>query len=241
MLSQMVGGLEEILKAPTAADASSAFFRTMESFGASYLQTRVYRRPEAPLTSKRHFSAGGFVLRVAPEAWPQSDAFRYICFQCNPLLDAIRQSRTVYRFEDFAPPQDRKYGRYWEALGEAKICETLCCSSYGPAGMIASLHLGFPSRQLDLGDARNIQMAGLILTERLMELNKSPHVDAAPLTQRELDSMRLVAEGMTDWDVSVALGISESTARFHIDNGRRKLGAVSRSQAVAKLIYRGLM
>lgn len=241
MLSQMIGGLEELLKAPTAVEASRAFFRTMQPFGASYLQTRVYRRPDEPLTSERHFSAGGFVLRIAPDAWPQSEAFKYICFQCNPLLDAIRQSRTTYRFEDFAPSHDRKYGRYWEALGEAKIRETLCCSSYGPAGKIASLHLGFPSRQLETVDARHIQMAGLFLTERLMELSAPPEIDAASLTQRELDSMRLVAEGKTDWDVSAALGISESTARFHIDNARRKLGAISRSHAVAKLIYRGLM
>ncbi len=235
-----MGDLKEISQAQTSAEASSAFFRIMQPFGASYLQTRVYRRPDEPLTSERHFSAGGFVLRIAPEAWPQSEAFNFICFQCNPLLDAIRQSRTLYRFEDFAPHHDRKYGRYWEALGEAKISETLCCSSYGSSGKIASLHIGFPSRQLEPNHSRAIQMVGLLLTERLMELSEPPEVDVVHLTQRELDGLRLVAEGKTDWDVSVALGISESTARFHIDNGRRKLGAISRSHAVAKLIYRGL-
>ena len=46
----------------------------------------------------------------------------------------------------------------------------------------------------------------------------------------------LVADGKTDWEISVILGVSEATARFHVDNGRRKLGAVTRAQAVARLV-----
>jgi LuxR family quorum sensing-dependent transcriptional regulator len=125
-------------------------------------------------------------------------------------------------------------------LSEARIGEALCATSYGPSGKIASLHLGFPDRDLGPEETRAIQLAGLILTERLIELGDLPDPPPFHLTAREQDSLRLVAEGKTDWEVSVILGISESTARFHIDNARRKLGAVSRSQAVAKLIYRHL-
>ena len=53
--------------------------------------------------------------------------------------------------------------------------------------------------------------------------------------------MALVAEGKTDWEISVILGVSEATARFHVDNARRKLDAVSRAQAVAKMIDRRLI
>jgi LuxR family quorum sensing-dependent transcriptional regulator len=56
-----------------------------------------------------------------------------------------------------------------------------------------------------------------------------------PLTDRERDSLALVADGKTGWEISVIPGISEATARFHVDNGRRKLGAVTRAQAVARL------
>jgi len=45
-----------------------------------------------------------------------------------------------------------------------------------------------------------------------------------------------VAEGKSDWEISVILGISETTARFHVDNARQKLGAVSRAHAVARLV-----
>jgi DNA-binding CsgD family transcriptional regulator len=44
-----------------------------------------------------------------------------------------------------------------------------------------------------------------------------------------------VAAGKTDWEISRIIGVSEATTRFHVDNARRKLNAVTRGQAVAKL------
>ena len=69
-----------------------------------------------------------------------------------------------------------------------------------------------------------------------------PEPDPEPrLTRRERDSIALVAEGKTDWELAVILGVSEATARFHVDNARRKLGAVNRAQAVARLIHQRLI
>src|SRR5689334_11351465 len=119
MLSRLMTHVEAAYAAPTAEDASVAFFAAMEDFGASYLQTRLYRRPTAILTSASHWAAGGFITRLAPSGWPGSPAFDYVCFECNPLLGAIRESRTSYRFSDFAPREDAQYGAYWEALSEA--------------------------------------------------------------------------------------------------------------------------
>jgi LuxR family transcriptional regulator, quorum-sensing system regulator BjaR1 len=225
----------------TAAAVSKAFLNAARADGACYLQTRVYRRPSVLLTSATHFAAGGVVTRVAPPNWPGSAAFNYICFEQNPLLGAIRESRTRYRFGDFAPHSERAYGGYWEALGEAGMAEGLCATSYGAGGKIASLHLGMAKRDFAPGEAEAIQRAGLVLTERLIDLADPPPVEAVTLTTREHDALRYVAEGKTDWEVGVILGIAESTARFHIDNARRKLGAVNRAQAVARMVVQRLI
>lgn len=240
MLAQIMAQAEGAFRATTPEEASARFFATARGFGASYLQTRLYRRPDGPLTSPGHYAAGGFLARMAPPAWPHSEAFNYVCFQCNPLLAAIRENRTRYRFSDFAPHRERAYGTYWEALGEAGIAEALCATSYGAGGMIASLHLGFPDRDLDPEESLAVQLAGLVLTERLIGFANCPP-DRQPLTRRERDALALVAEGKTDWEISVILGVSEATARFHVDNARRKLGAVSRAQAVARMAARRLI
>jgi DNA-binding CsgD family transcriptional regulator len=46
----------------------------------------------------------------------------------------------------------------------------------------------------------------------------------------------LVAEGKTDWEIATIMGFSQSTARFHVDNARRKLDCVNRAHAVARLL-----
>ena len=241
MLSRIMAHAEPALASRTAEGASTAYFAAMETFGASYLQTRLYRRPSATLTSASHWAAGGFITRLAPANWPGSPAFDYVCFECNPLLGAIRESRTRYRFSDFAPRDRAEFGVYWEALGEARINDALCSTSYGADGAIASLHLGFHERDFTADESFAIQMAGLVLTERLMNLTMPPPAAIVRLTVRERDALALVAEGKTDWEISVILGIAEATVRFHVDNARRKLGAVNRAQAVARLVNQRLI
>jgi LuxR family quorum sensing-dependent transcriptional regulator len=232
---------EAALAAPTAEAASARFLRAMTPLGASYLQTRVYRRPSSRLTSATHFAAGGVISRIAPVAWPDSEAFNYICFECNPLLTPIREGRTRYRFSDFAAHDDPDFGAYWDALSEAGIQEAHCATSYGADGVIASLHLGFAHRLFAPDEAFAVQMAGLVLTERLMSLAAPPPAPSPQLTTRERDSLAFVADGKTDWEIGVILGISEGTARFHVDNARRKLGAVTRAHAVARLVNQRLI
>jgi LuxR family quorum sensing-dependent transcriptional regulator len=241
MLTRAMDLAEAALSAPSAEAASEAFFAAATRAGASYLQTRRYRRPRAGLTSATHWAAGGFISRIAVPGWVGSLAFDYVCFECNPLLAPIRDGLTRYRFSDFAPRGDREYAAYWEALSEARMAEALCATSYGPRGAIASLHLGFPDDDRPGEEAFAIQLAGLMLTERLITLAQPPGADdeeedaAQRLTPRERDALAWVAEGKSDWEISVILGVAQTTVRFHVDNARRKLGAANRTQAVARL------
>ena len=138
-------------------------------------------------------------------------------------------------FTDFAPRDQASYGTYWEAMSEAGIADAVCATSYGRHRTNASLHLGFRDPDLAPGDTLAIQLAGLMLTERLMTFAAPPDADEIKLTDRERDSLVRVAEGKSDWEISKILGVAESTIRFHVDNGRKKLGAVNRAQAVARL------
>lgn len=226
---------DRALDAPTPEEASLRFFAAAERAGATYLQTRLYRRPALSLNSTTHWAAGGFVKRLSPKGWPGSAAFNYICFECNPLLTAIRENRTRYRFSDFAPHSDPAYAYYWDALGEANIGEALCATSYGANSAIASLHLGFGDTDIDPQKGRAMQLAGLMLTERLMEfagILDDPQF--SPLTDRERDCLGFVADGKTTWEIGKILGIAEATARFHVDRARDKLDSVTRAQAVAR-------
>lgn len=61
------------------------------------------------------------------------------------------------------------------------------------------------------------------------------------LSQRELEVLRLVADGLTNKAIADRLFISEKTARNHVTNCLFKLGARDRTEAVAVAARRGLI
>ncbi len=68
-------------------------------------------------------------------------------------------------------------------------------------------------------------------------------VQATPthLSERELECLTWAALGRTDTEIGSVIHRSPTTARFHIDNAVRKLGARNRTQAVAIAARRGLI
>ncbi len=63
----------------------------------------------------------------------------------------------------------------------------------------------------------------------------------APLTEREQEVLRLMAEGLSNKEIAARLGCSERTVAFHVGNILQKLGAVSRTEAVVKAKERGML
>ena len=56
------------------------------------------------------------------------------------------------------------------------------------------------------------------------------------LSLREIHVMRLAAEGMTAKATAIALHISESAVNLYLMNARHKLGARTKSEAIAILM-----
>jgi DNA-binding CsgD family transcriptional regulator len=65
-------------------------------------------------------------------------------------------------------------------------------------------------------------------------LDDSGKGESRTLTARELECLRWVAVGKTDAEIAVILSIKPRTARFHIENAKRKMGVATRVQAVAE-------
>jgi two-component system, NarL family, response regulator YdfI len=62
-----------------------------------------------------------------------------------------------------------------------------------------------------------------------------------PLTPREYEVLRLLALGLANKEIAARLHISEHTVKFHVASILGKLGATSRTEAVALGIRRGLV
>jgi DNA-binding NarL/FixJ family response regulator len=105
--------------------------------------------------------------------------------------------------------------------------------------------------QRDSGAARLIAAvravaAGLTVLDEpsaaaLIRPSAAPAGPVEPLTPREQEVLQLLAEGLSNKEIALRLGISEHTAKFHVAKLLQKLGALSRSEAVFIGVRLGLL
>jgi DNA-binding NarL/FixJ family response regulator len=63
----------------------------------------------------------------------------------------------------------------------------------------------------------------------------------AELTRRELEVLRLLAQGLRNHDIAGRLTVTERTVKFHVSSILSKLGAGNRTEAVKLAAQRGLV
>jgi two-component system nitrate/nitrite response regulator NarL len=61
------------------------------------------------------------------------------------------------------------------------------------------------------------------------------------LTPREMETLEMLAEGLSNKQIAVRLHISEHTAKFHVNSILGKLGAGTRTEAVMRGLRSGLL
>jgi NarL family two-component system response regulator LiaR len=78
------------------------------------------------------------------------------------------------------------------------------------------------------------------VTARLMREVRTPEKSREPLTEREMDVLRLLAQGKSNKEISLSLSIGEQTVKSHVSHILEKLGVPSRTQAALYAIRIGL-
>lgn len=112
------------------------------------------------------------------------------------------------------------------------------------AGVIGYLLKNIPARQM--ADAiRNAHEGKTTLApeaaQSLIQSRVRPPRPGADLTERELEVLALLVDGQTNAQISQALAISLSTAKFHVSTILSKLNASSRTEAVSLALKHGLI
>ncbi|HLG65467.1 MAG TPA: response regulator transcription factor [Ktedonosporobacter sp.] len=77
--------------------------------------------------------------------------------------------------------------------------------------------------------------------QRNIPIRGSMPMQVEELTERELEVLRLLAQGMPNKEIATHLIISERTAKFHVSSIMGKLGATNRTEAVSLAVQRGLI
>ena len=69
--------------------------------------------------------------------------------------------------------------------------------------------------------------------QSLVETTNLPPAPGLDLTERELEVLALMVEGLSNTQIAAKLGVSSSTIKSHVSNILSKLGVASRTEAVS--------
>ena len=85
--------------------------------------------------------------------------------------------------------------------------------------------------------------ADVVVSERVIATAAPATVprEGAALTPRELDVLRLVAQGLGNKEIAAELDLSAHTVKYHLASVLAKLGVRSRTEAVSRGIRTGLL
>lgn len=104
------------------------------------------------------------------------------------------------------------------------------------AGAIRAAHTGSLVFHPQIGDA----LLDLIPRARDDEPNANDDL-IEPLSERELDVLRLMTRGMSNKQIAAELVITEHTVKFHTRSILGKFGAANRTEAVTLALQKGLV
>jgi DNA-binding CsgD family transcriptional regulator len=127
---------------------------------------------------------------------------------------------------------------------EAGLVSTLCVPLGSPQDPF------MPVGAINLGSSMGEHEFGMVMKEHGAILVSIAHIfhnasirqvwrewsGRKPLTARERDCLRYLAEGKRQDAVAEALGVSRVTVELHVRNAREKLGALTVNEAIAKAI-----
>jgi DNA-binding NarL/FixJ family response regulator len=83
----------------------------------------------------------------------------------------------------------------------------------------------------------------IVASKLLRQVSREQVKEASPdaLTERELEVLRLMAQGLQNKEIAANLVISERTVKFHVSSILAKLGAGNRTEAVKIAAHQGIV
>ncbi|MEI2582509.1 response regulator transcription factor [Scytonema sp. PRP1] len=179
----------------------------------------------------------------------------------DPGMTVIAQAedgqQAIERFREYQPdvtlmdlrmPQMKGVEAITAICAEFKSARIIVLTTYdGDEDIYGGLQAG--AKGYLLKDARSNELLNAIRTVHCGQQYIPPSVGAKlvqrlsnpELSERELEVLRLMAQGMSNLDIAAALSIGESTVKSHVNRILNKLGVNDRTQAVIVAARRGIV
>jgi LuxR family transcriptional activator of conjugal transfer of Ti plasmids len=181
-----------------------------------------------------------------PAAW-QSLYLQRNYVKTDPVLIAAASSATPTRWNGESYAADRRHRDFFGVAADHNVRNGIVIPIAGVYGSFVSLSLagcnndnGSPAFDENISFLTLAALHYHLQINRMRELNRqsdqTPHSLLGP---RAKTCLIWVARGKTIEETAEILGIHEATVRFHLNDARKRLNAVSLPHLVAEAIKRG--
>lgn len=133
---------------------------------------------------------------------------------------------------------------FWEEAQGHGVASGLSVPVRGANGEVALFSVANPEQGRDaflhqVHTAGTMYVLGSYVHEAIRRLVYAPEqmaLNSPTLTAREMECLKWWVAGKSGWEIGRILNLGERTVRFHLDNIKRKFGAHSKAQVVAKAV-----
>lgn len=227
-------------KATSTRAVGRLLLDAIEPFGARSIFSASF--PLRPGSTAKEFIAGrDLFVQISPRGWVDG-YHRQGLHSRNPIIFAPTRRATAFRWTD-PGFDDLKDWAGFALARELGITDGFAVPCHGPDNRVGVVSFGFERFDLSPHDRLTISLTAMLAHERMKALTpaRAAALKVPVLTPRERDCLAFVADGHSDAEIGERLGISQNTAHDYVENAKRKLGARTRAQAVAKLFAYGLL
>ena len=223
--------IEQCDRALSQAELAAAFQRVLETLGFRHFACCSHVDPVKP-------PPRAVMLQTYPAAWvPLYSELQF--YEIDPVFMRAERSRVPF-FWDVADFREELTSAQLEIFAEAKRLGiangyTVPFHSADSLGALrASCSVIPDSAAIDPQTYFTVRLMASYLFEAATRdiTSHQQRVPASTLSRRELQCLEFAAQGKSDWVVGKLLNISERTVHNHIENAKRRLGVVTRVQAV---------
>lgn len=193
---------------------------------------------------------GPKLISSYPKSWT-SHYFREGYDNIDPVLQEPRNTSRMFLWDgrEARSAKSAKERRLFDDALSFNIRTGLTVRIPASQNQFAAFTLAVDDRSLGLD--RFIETSQDML--ETIALNYHAHVSArigrassgggmgSPLTQRERQCLAWISDGKTMQDIAELLGVSSRGVKFHLDNARRNLAALTLSHAVALALRQRLL
>ncbi|GJD90534.1 hypothetical protein BHAOGJBA_4074 [Methylobacterium hispanicum] len=229
-------------RASTVEDLNACLVRAVARFGVESTFAGVIPLPGIG----RSAQAAHVLIDRTPQGWTDR-YFRVGHLDRDPTIRRLTTDATPFLWSEIEPlyREDPAARRVMDEAGDFRLRQGFTVPLVTLDGRVAGFSFG--AERLDLSPelrgmlhliASYVFGRSLVLSHVADEGGGRPPVR---LTPREREALQWAAAGKSEWEIGTLMAISEHGAEKHLRSVHRKLGAGSRTHAVAEALRRGLI